>query len=102
MALGWVVDPDFQGRGYATEAARAVMRFAFDEICAHRVYAQVDPRKAASVALCLRPGMRLEATLIEREIFKGEWGDLAVYAVLEREWAATERALGLVQPDQAD
>lgn len=88
VTIGWVFHPSRQGRGYATEAARAVLEFVFTEVGAHRVFAEVDPRNAASVALCQRLGMRLEGLFVENEIFKGEWGDLAVYAILDREWAA--------------
>lgn len=88
VAIGWVFHPSRQGRGYAAEAARAVLEFVFTEVGAHRVFAEVDPRNTASVALCLRLGMRLEGLFVENEIFKGEWGDLAVYAILDREWAA--------------
>jgi len=88
VAVGWVVHPSRQGRGYATEAARAVLDFAFTEVGAHRVYAEVDPLNTASVALCQRLGMRLEGILVENELSKGEWSDLAIYAVLDREWLA--------------
>lgn len=88
VAIGWVFHPSRQGRGYATEAARAVLEFVFAEVGAHRVFAEVDPRNTASVALCQRLGMRLEGLFVENEIFKGEWSDLAVYAILDREWAA--------------
>ena len=88
VAIGWVFHPSRQGRGYATEAARAVLEFVFTEVGAHRVFAEVDPRNTASVALCQRLGMRLEGLFVENEIFKGEWSDLAVYAMLDREWAA--------------
>nr|WP_244962897.1 GNAT family protein [Cryobacterium roopkundense] len=87
VAIGWVFHPDFHGRGFATEAARATLAFAFDEVGAHRVFAEVDPRNEASVALCLRLGMRLEATFVESEFFKGEWSGLCVYAILRSEWA---------------
>ncbi|TFB49908.1 GNAT family N-acetyltransferase [Cryobacterium tagatosivorans] len=88
VSIGWVFHPVRHGRGYATEAARAVLEFAFTDVGAHRVFAEVDPRNMASVALCLRLGMRLEALFLENEIFKGEWSDLSVYAILEREWGA--------------
>lgn len=87
--VGWVLHPDYQGRGYATEAARAVLDLVFGEIGAHRVQARLDPANAASAALCRRLGMRHEARLREGEIFKGEWGDLDIYAILDREWAAS-------------
>ena len=89
LAIGWVIHPAYQGRGFATEAARAGLELAFAEIGAHRVHAQLDPRNAASVALCRRLGMRAEAHLVENEIFKGQWSDLAIYAMLRREWDAT-------------
>jgi RimJ/RimL family protein N-acetyltransferase len=86
--IGWVLNPEFQGKGYASEAASRVMTLAFDELGAHRVIAELDPRNTASAALCQRLGMRLEAHFVHSEIFKGEWGDLAVYAILDVEWNA--------------
>jgi aminoglycoside 6'-N-acetyltransferase len=61
---------------------------AFGEIGLHRVYAELDPRNEASVALCLRLGMRHEAHFVEHMWSKGEWTDTGIYAVLEREWTA--------------
>ncbi len=86
IALGWVFHPDWHGQGFATEAATAVLDLAFGELGAHRVFAELDPRNEASVALCLRLGMRLEAHFVESEFFKGEWSDLQVFAILARDW----------------
>jgi RimJ/RimL family protein N-acetyltransferase len=86
--IGWVFNPDFQGHGYATEAARGLVQAGFDELRFHRVWAQLDPRNTASARVCRRLGMRLEALLREESWFKGEWGDLAIYAVLDRAWRA--------------
>ena len=80
LELGWVLHPDFQGRGYAREAAAALNP--------HRLQAFLDARNAASAALCERLGMRREATLLEEEYNDGEWQDTAVYGILRREWAA--------------
>jgi len=88
LELGWVLHPDFQGRGYAREAATAVRDFAFEHLNPHRVQAFLDARNAASAALCERLGMRREATLLEEEFNDGEWQDTAVYGILRREWAA--------------
>lgn len=87
IEIGWVFHPDHQRKGYATEAARALLDVAFEEIGAHRVFARLDPHNTASVALCQRLGMRQEAYFRESEIFKGAWSDLAIYAILQREWA---------------
>jgi len=48
----------------------------------------LDPRNHASAALCRRLGMREEARFVEDLWFKGSWGDTAIYAILDREWAA--------------
>ena len=88
IELGWVLHPDFQGRGYAREAAGAVLDFVFETLGPHRVEAFLDARNAASAALCERLGMRREATLLEEEYNDDEWQDTAVYGVLRREWAA--------------
>jgi RimJ/RimL family protein N-acetyltransferase len=91
--IGWVLHPDVRGRGLATEAAACLVDAAFDELGMHRVFAQLDPRNTSSAALCARLGMRQEALLREESWFKGEWGDLAVYATLRREWRAHRRAV---------
>ncbi len=86
VEVGYVFHPDSGGQGYATEATRALIDFAFAELGAHRVFARSDARNAPSAALCRRLGMREEAHFREAEIFKGEWGDELVFAVLAREW----------------
>jgi RimJ/RimL family protein N-acetyltransferase len=86
--IGWVLHPGHNGHGYMTEAAAAVLDLAFTDLALHRVRAQLDPRNAASAALCRRLGMRQEAHFVEDLWFKGAWGDTAVYAILAREWAA--------------
>jgi RimJ/RimL family protein N-acetyltransferase len=86
--IGWTLHPAHHGRGYMTEAAGALLDLAFGTLERHRVAAQLDPRNTASAALCRRLGMRQEAHFVEDLWFKGEWGDTAVYAVLDREWRA--------------
>jgi RimJ/RimL family protein N-acetyltransferase len=84
--IGWILHPDHTGSGYMTEAAQAVLNIAFNELGLHRAIADLDPRNHASAALCERLGMRREADFLEELWFKGEWGDTAIYAILEREW----------------
>ena len=86
--VGYVINPRFQGNGYATEATRALLGLAFDELGLHRVTARLDARNGASAAVLRRAGLRQEAHLREDEWFKGEWSDTIVFAVLETEWRA--------------
>ena len=68
-----------------------MLDLAFDEIGLHRVYAELDPRNDASIALCTRLGMRPEALFVEHMMFKGDWADTAIYGILAREWDCGER-----------
>jgi RimJ/RimL family protein N-acetyltransferase len=86
--IGWTMHPDFMGHGYATEAASAVLDTAFRTLRLHRVMAELDPRNTASIALCKRLRMREEAYFVQDLMFKGEWGDTGVYAILRDEWLA--------------
>jgi RimJ/RimL family protein N-acetyltransferase len=86
--IGWALHPDFAGKGYAAEAARAVLGIAFGLVRLHRVYAELDPRNDASVALCKRLGMREEAFFVKDLWFKGDWADSGIYAILREEWLA--------------
>ena len=92
--IGWTLHPDFSGRGYATEASRAMLDLAFDTIGLHRMRAELDPRNDTSIALCLRLGMRHEATFRQDLWFKGAWGDTGVYAILAEEWATRKPDTG--------
>jgi RimJ/RimL family protein N-acetyltransferase len=88
--VGFCFHPDHQGQGYASEAARAMLRLAFEAGGMHRVFGSADARNTASAALMARLGMRQEAHLRESEVFKGEWGDEVVFAILEDEWRAAQ------------
>jgi RimJ/RimL family protein N-acetyltransferase len=84
--IGYVFSPAHEGRGYASEAAHAVLHLAFDGLGLHRVIARVDARNTASARLVTRVGMRQEAHLVENEWFKGEWTDELDFGLLASEW----------------
>jgi RimJ/RimL family protein N-acetyltransferase len=92
VEVGYVFHPDSGGQGYATEATRALVDLAFDDLDAHRVFARTDARNTASAALLRRLGMRQAAHFREVEIFKGDWGGELVFAILDREWQAARQA----------
>ncbi|GAA1477356.1 GNAT family protein [Nocardioides aestuarii] len=88
--VGYVIHPDHEGQGYATEAVRALTDLAFDHAGAHRVSARLDERNTGSARLLERLGFRQEARFVDGEWFKGEWTTLLVYAVLDREWTVAQ------------
>ena len=86
--IGYALNPRFHGRGYAAEAARALLAFGFDEVGMHRVIGRLDARNGPSARVLERLGMRREAHFVSNEYIKGEWTDEVVYALLEDEWRA--------------
>jgi RimJ/RimL family protein N-acetyltransferase len=84
--IGFIFDPVFQGRGYATEAARPFLGFGFEEMGFHRMIGRAEARNTASARVLEKLGMRREAHLVENEWVKGDWQSEVVYAMLEREW----------------
>ena len=90
--VGYIMHPAHGGRGYATEAARALLRVGFEDLRLHRITGRLDARNVPSERVLERLGMRREAHLVENERVKGEWTDELVYALLDREWRATELA----------
>ncbi len=87
--IGFIVHPDHQGHGYATEAARPLLALAFETLGLHRVVGRVEPRNVASSRVLEKLGLRREAHLVENEWIKGEWQSELVYAMLDREWRPT-------------
>lgn len=87
--LGWMFDPLQGGRGYATEAIRAVVGLCFDTLELRRVQAGCFADNAASWRLMERLGMRREefsrATALHRD---GSWHDGLNYGMLREEWTA--------------
>jgi RimJ/RimL family protein N-acetyltransferase len=87
--VGYIFNPAHAGRGYATEATRAMLRIGFEDLGLHRITGRLDARNAESARVLERLGMRREAHLVENQRFKGDWADELVYAMLDREWRAT-------------
>ena len=87
--LGWVLDPAFTGHGYATEAARGLLRVCFQDLGVHRVVAGCFVDNDASWRLMERIGMRRESHTLRDGLHRsGRWLDGYTYAMLAEEWAA--------------
>jgi RimJ/RimL family protein N-acetyltransferase len=91
--LGFVVHPAHQRKGYATEASRPILDFAFSTMGLHRVIGRLEARNIASARVMEKLGMRREAHLIENEWVKDEWQSELVYAMLARDWTAPAQEL---------
>lgn len=85
-SFGCELDPRRWARGYAREAARAMIGYGFRELGLHRVYAETLEENAGAIRLAEGLGMRREGTLLENRRFGGRWWSTAVLSVLECEW----------------
>lgn len=85
--IGYILHPEAQGQGHATEAAQALLAFAFGQVRLHRVYARCDARNAASAKVMARLGMREEAHLHEHAFVKGRWDEELIFSILDRDWS---------------
>ncbi len=88
-SLGYCYGEAAWGHGYATEAARALLRWAFDTLDLNRVQAESDTRNLASGRVLEKLGFVLEGTLREDCVVEGVVSDSWVYGLLRREWPAT-------------
>jgi [ribosomal protein S5]-alanine N-acetyltransferase len=86
--IGYELAPPAWGQGYATEAAREMVRFGFAELGLHRIWAQCVADNAASVRVLEKIGLRREGRLREADWFKGRWWDGLIYGMLDDEWRA--------------
>ncbi|MCX6069340.1 MAG: GNAT family N-acetyltransferase [Chloroflexi bacterium] len=84
--LGYWVGKPYWNHGYCTEAAWAVVRFAFEDLGLRRVFAQHDGRNAASGRVMQKAGMRHEGTLRHHNVKWGVVDDMEVYGVLREKW----------------
>jgi [ribosomal protein S5]-alanine N-acetyltransferase len=85
--IGWVLGREHQGRGYATEAAKSLVAYAFESLLCHRVVATCQPENVASWRVMEKLEMRREGFFrkcIARP--SGEWWDEYFYAILAEEY----------------
>ena len=80
------MDPRYWGAGYATEAARALVNFGFQDLGLSRISSWCVAANAASARVLERLGFRQEGRLRRNECFKGRWWDTLLFALLRDEW----------------
>ncbi|HXQ09578.1 MAG TPA: GNAT family protein [Caulobacteraceae bacterium] len=84
--LGYCLDDAAWGQGFATEAAGALLQWAFDTLDLNRVQAETDTRNTASSRVLEKLWFVREGRLREDCIVDGEVSDSWVYGLLRREW----------------
>ncbi|WP_305784971.1 GNAT family N-acetyltransferase [Symbioplanes lichenis] len=83
--LGYAIGADHWGKGYATDAARTMVDFGFNELGLHRISAAIGPDNHASIAVVECLGMQYEGRIRDHVHTNGAWRDSLLYAVLSHE-----------------
>lgn len=90
--IGYVFNPAYYRKGYATEACKRILRYGFEEIGAHRIIGMCNPENIASCKLLERLSMRREGYYKKPAFFrkthdgKPIWHDAYQYSILEEEF----------------
>ncbi|GEP50886.1 alanine acetyltransferase [Flavobacterium noncentrifugens] len=84
--IGYMLHPDFHGKGYITEAIEKVVAFGFNEMKLHSIEAIIDPENCASAKVLEKNGFVKEAHLRENEYYNGKFLDTVIYSILESDF----------------
>jgi [ribosomal protein S5]-alanine N-acetyltransferase len=82
--IGYMILPEFNGKGIVTEAIKEVARYGFEEMQLHSIEAVIDPNNLASERVLQKNGFVKEAHILENEYFDGKFIDTVIYSLLRR------------------
>jgi len=86
VEIGYTLDKNHHGKGYATEALKETINYLFNELDKRRIVTSIDPRNIKSIGLVERLGFRKEAHFKESILINGELVDDLIYAIFKDEW----------------
>ena len=86
--IGYVLSPEFQGRGFGTEAAARVLRFGFEVLSLHRIEVKFMQGNDASLHVAEKLGMKFEGYRRDGMLVKGSYRTIGMSAILAEEFFA--------------
>lgn len=84
--IGYVVSPDYQGCGYATEAVNAIVAFGFERCALSRISAVCMKENVASLRVMEKCGLKREGLLRKAVHAKGEVRDVYLSAITDDDY----------------
>lgn len=93
LGIGYCFQEHVWGRGFATEAVRAMLQWAYATLDLNRVEAELDTRNAASAKVLEKLGFVREGLRREDCIVSGEVSDSWIYGLLRREWESSSHTV---------
>jgi [ribosomal protein S5]-alanine N-acetyltransferase len=85
--INFALSRKYWNQGFMTEAVREVVRFGFEVLGLHRIQARCKVANIGSARVMEKAGMTLEGVLREYSFSKGEYLNLKMYSILQREWS---------------
>ena len=82
--IGYMLLPEFHGKGFATEAIKAATAYGFDDMHLHSIEAVIAPENTASEMVLIKNGYVKEAHFLENEFYEGKFLDTVIYSLLKR------------------
>lgn len=86
--LGYMLSPDYQNKGYISEAIKTVLAYAFQHLNMHSVNAVIDPNNIPSEKVLVKNGFRKEAHFVQDLFWRNQFLDSAHYGILKSEFEA--------------
>ncbi len=84
--LGYWIDKNLWGKGFATEAAAALVEYGFNHHGLHKIFARAYDNESRFCAVMKKLGMQQEGYLIEHVLKSGKYMDIVFYGILKSEW----------------
>lgn len=82
--IGYMLNPDFHGKGIMKEAIDVVLKYGFEILGFHSIEAVIDPGNIGSEKLLQKSGFVKEAHFKENFFFNGEFLDTVIYSLLKK------------------
>lgn len=82
--IGYMSLPKYNGKGYITEAIKAVVEYGFEQMNLHSIEAVINPGNKASERVLQKNGFVKEAHILENELWEGKFWDTVIYSLLKR------------------
>ena len=86
LEMGYALKKQYWNKGIASEAAMAVIDFAFEKLKAHSIMANINPKNKSSEVLLQKLGFKQEAYFRENYHFDSQFLDSAIFCLLKSDW----------------
>ena len=86
LEIGYTLHPDYRGRGYVPEAARALIELGFKDLGLHKIELVCFGYNAQSQRVAEKLGFTLEARIRDRKDAQGNRCDSLIYGLMKSEW----------------